>query len=117
MVQTYLGYSFAASRARESRAEKQESRGELPSKLDSVAAGAGLFSCSQNTTVELCWAWPGFYLSTPFSEGGKSKHLNKVKFCISSTMLSFGLTLLRKWRCEFTCLDLDCTQETRRYKN
>lgn len=70
-MQTYLGYSFAASRARESKAEKQESRGELPSKPHSVAAGAGLFSCSQNTMVELCWAWPGFHLSTPFSAGVK----------------------------------------------
>lgn len=70
-MQAYFDHSFAASRARESRAEKRESRGEVPSKLHSAAAGAGLFSCSHNALVELCWAWPGFYLNTPFSEGLK----------------------------------------------
>lgn len=60
-------------------------------------------------------AW--FSLEYSLFSGGKSKHMNKVKFHINSTVLSFGLTLLRKWRCEFTSLDLDCTQETCRYKS
>lgn len=76
----------------------------------------------QLLTQRVGWAVLGlawFLLEYSLFRRAKSKHLNKVKFRISTTMLSlcFGLALLRKWRCEFTSLGLDCTWDTCRYES